>query len=366
MGFNMYWIPIRTALILFPILAMLLILPWLIYTYRKYGFLSLWTSFVVYSFIFYGLCMFFLVILPLPESRNNWQGHDADTVYQVLVPFTFVKDILKSEDTRAQLLQNLAFLQALFNVFLFFPLGVYLKYFRLNWRKVILIGFLISLFFEITQRTGLYGIYRYPYRLFDVDDLILNTFGAWLGYVVAPLLLALFPSAKDVERKAEQVMQEPQVRPFARLLALMIDLSLIGFFRIGDREWVLALGYAFIFLACPLLFQGKTPGTAILTFRLRSKKWYGIALRALILYATHLIYKGLSFFSDIPVFFESELYYYQLAMTLMAFLGAVLLTGILMVHCIRVLMYKHIDEFYFDKLGGVQNTREKPIDKETV
>ena len=46
---------------------------------------------------------------------------------------------------------------------------------------MILVGFLISLIFEFTQLTGLFGIYPNPYRIFDVDDLIQNTFGFFLG-----------------------------------------------------------------------------------------------------------------------------------------------------------------------------------------
>lgn len=67
-------------------------------------------------------------------------------------------------------------------------MGIYLRYyFKKDLKKTLLITFLVSLFFELTQLTSLYGIYNAPYRIFDLDDLILNTFGGFLGYLIVPL-----------------------------------------------------------------------------------------------------------------------------------------------------------------------------------
>ena len=46
----------------------------------------------------------------------------------------------------------------------------------------------VSLFFEFTQYSGLYGYYAHAYRTFDVDDLILNTFGAAIGACIVFLI----------------------------------------------------------------------------------------------------------------------------------------------------------------------------------
>ena len=55
------------------------------------------------------------------------------------------------------------------------PFGVYLRYyFCYHWRKTLQLSFLLSLFFELTQLSGLYFVYPGSYRLFDVDDLIVN------------------------------------------------------------------------------------------------------------------------------------------------------------------------------------------------
>ena len=364
MGLELYWIPIRTALLLFPFLALILLLPWLIFNYRKYGFFSMWTSFIVYSFIFYILCTFFLVILPFPASRDNSNGQTALTVYQNLIPFTFVKDIMKNElivwtsfETYVNLLQDLDFLLVLFNLLLFFPLGVYLKYFGIKWYKTVGIGFCISLFFEITQRTGIFGFFLYPYRLFDVDDLMINTLGTFLGFLVAPLILMLFPSTKDVEVKSERVLNEFQVRPFARLLALFMDMTILTLLGVWFIEWVVAIGYLLVFIVSPVLFKGLTPGTALLHFQLRSEWKFGVVIRGLLLYLTRLVYVGIIVIWNMPLVVDSEQYYYQIILKNMTLLGFVFLTVILVIHGMRVLGLKHVEQFYFDSVGKVFNLR---------
>ena len=68
-----YFEPIKTALILFPIIAFLITLPYLIIEYHKYGAVSLLRSIIIYTFILYLLVAFLLVILPLPPTRTVLQ-----------------------------------------------------------------------------------------------------------------------------------------------------------------------------------------------------------------------------------------------------------------------------------------------------
>ena len=58
--------------------------------------------------------------------------------------------------------------------------------------------FLLSLFFELTQLTGLNFIYSRPYRLFDVDNLMINTLGGILGYFIMNKLKVLLPSREEI------------------------------------------------------------------------------------------------------------------------------------------------------------------------
>lgn len=54
-----YSMPILTAAIVFGIVAVAIWIPWLIYTYRKYGYLPLSVLVISFSFIFYSLAAFF-------------------------------------------------------------------------------------------------------------------------------------------------------------------------------------------------------------------------------------------------------------------------------------------------------------------
>ena len=67
---SVYLIPIQTALLLFPFLAAVITLPYSIVQYRKYGSVLPIRVLLVYSFIFYLLCAYFLVILPLPPIEG--------------------------------------------------------------------------------------------------------------------------------------------------------------------------------------------------------------------------------------------------------------------------------------------------------
>ena len=76
------------------------------------------------------------------------------------------------------------------NILLFVPLGFILpllwKEFRSR-RAMCLTGFLLSLGIELAQLLN--------FRVSDVDDLIMNTLGAWLGY---ELLMLLCRRKKDL------------------------------------------------------------------------------------------------------------------------------------------------------------------------
>ena len=88
--------------------------------------------------------------------------------------------------TPSELLTNQAFLQVVLNVVLFLPFGVFVR--LITHRGVLVatvLGFAVSLLIEVTQLTGVWGVYPCAYRLFDVDDLLTNTLGAFLGAVLS-------------------------------------------------------------------------------------------------------------------------------------------------------------------------------------
>jgi len=79
------------------------------------------------------------------------------------------------------------------NILLFVPFGFFLTLKKTSFQKklklfVILSGFLFSLFIEMEQ-------FAFPTgRSADIDDVILNTIGTFLGYLIWKLLNSKFPS----------------------------------------------------------------------------------------------------------------------------------------------------------------------------
>lgn len=113
------------------------------------------------------------------EARNGIQ------IFQ-LMPFQFIEDIRTfAEKHNVSMLRNKALFQVIFNIFLIMPIGFFVgMLFRIRFFQAILLGLGISLFFETIQGTALFGILPCAYRLFDVDDLFLNTFGFIIGFLV--------------------------------------------------------------------------------------------------------------------------------------------------------------------------------------
>lgn len=73
--------------------------------------------------------------------------------------------------------------QILYNILLFLPFGfLFPEYFNRSCPKTVLAGGLLSLGIEILQL--LFGIMKLSGRIFDITDLITNTAGALLGYLI--------------------------------------------------------------------------------------------------------------------------------------------------------------------------------------
>ena len=275
---RVYAVPIKTGLILFPIIAFLITIPYMIRQYHKYGSIPMLRSLIVYSFVLYLLIAWFMVILPLPriEDVAKMSGPWAQ-----LVPFNFIND-LKSvnfslTDVRTWLsaLKDSSIYTVLFNFVLTLPFGVYLRYyFNRKWWEVLVMSFMLSLFFEVTQLSCLFGIYPRPYRLFDVDDLIVNTTGGMIGFVLTPLFSKILPTRKELDDKA--YMKGQKVSIPRRLIADLIDfvlVALVTFSGILDREImdvsILMLVYVSYFIILTMIF-GKTIGKMIVGIKVVS------------------------------------------------------------------------------------------------
>ena len=276
---DVYLFPIEVAAATFVVMSMFLTLPYMLIQYIKYGAVSLFRALILFSFFLYMLCAYYLTVLPLPDPTTF--APTADIWHYInLTPFRFVHDIivstpLKITDIRTYLpaLQQPVVYQAIFNVLLNVPFGMYLGYyFKKSLGKTVLFTFLLSLFFELTQLSGLYWFYPHPYRVFDVDDLITNTLGGFVGFIAYKHCLRFLPSRDKIDEKNKQSSEK--VGYIRRLFAFGID-YLIVLIPMAVLEFTFSLNplifnivlFAY-FIASQLLFK-QTIGKALVHIRIQ-------------------------------------------------------------------------------------------------
>jgi len=228
-----------------------------------------------YTLIWYLAAAYLLIILPLPTRSSVATMTGAEYNLQ---PFFFVSQLklltgfqLSNPATWLATFKTSTFFQPFFNVLLLMPFGAYLKA-RHRWPLwlITLASLALSLFFETTQLTGLYGYYSRAYRMFDVDDLITNTFGGWLGAVG----LALLPQKWWANDRSNHLQHTDHPINWRRIIALLIDWSLIAGFDTGyfilvkhfnwplphDFRWLYLANIGLFFWLPARLWQGKTIG----------------------------------------------------------------------------------------------------------
>lgn len=157
-------------------------------------------------------------MLPLPSEGYFDEIPPLSEQIQ-LIPFNcfFETNLLRSPVASAVIILNLV---------LTVPLGVFMRFlFGFKFGKTVLSGFAFSLLCEITQITGLFFIYPAPYRVFDVDDLIINTLGAVVGYCIAPLISRIIPRLND---GSNQLTQGSEASFFQRGAATLVDIVIIA------------------------------------------------------------------------------------------------------------------------------------------
>ncbi|HVV09187.1 VanZ family protein [Amycolatopsis sp.] len=268
-----------TAMYLFPIVALVIMIPVAVVSYRRRGRAGGWATVVFYSFVFYLLAIAMQTIVPLPDGNAYCAGQTYASSPQ-LQPFNFVEVVAQRAHghwSPRAMLHNPAIWTTALNVVMLAPLGIFLRYLRnLRLLPTVLIGFGISLFFELTQLTGLWFVYPCPYRLFSVDDLILNTTGVALGWLVGGPLIKALPSLaaeRDRRRFAAKVTLTRRlfalitdIAGFTVLLAFMVGLlTLFGADRAhrGAPTLILALVW---FVLVPAL-TGSTLGKRAMLLR---------------------------------------------------------------------------------------------------
>ncbi len=355
---------ILQAVIVFPVIACIITLPYVLYNYHKYGSVLSIRILIVYSFILYLICAYFLVILPLP-SREEVEAMTGPGVQ--LIPFQFVRDIVKESHASLSdpgswlsLINNKALFQVVFNIIMTLPFGVYLRYyFQCGLRKTVLFSFLLSLFFELTQLSGLYFIYPRGYRIFDVDDLMANTLGGVAGYFAVSPFLGILPTREEMDRASFRRGRE--VSTVRRLLAFVIDLpaagiytavlsALIPFTEKGEGK-LIWLSY---YILTSVFLKGATVGKRLMRIRVGGARgtqgtephWYQYVIRYCCLWA------ALYLFPALILIVVNVLTGYDIAERLAVqgmFLGAWFL--FLLFELIRMAMHRRL---FYEKISGTE------------
>jgi len=371
---------ISTAAILFPILAACITIPYLLIHYHKYGSVVFFRAAVFYSFILYLLCIYLLVVLPLPSIEEVAM---LNTPSKQLIPFQFVNDMemytkfsVWVPNTYWSTFFSGTFLQVFYNILMFIPFGIYLRYYyRRNLLECIIFSFVLSLFFEFTQLSGLYGIYPRAYRLFDVDDLILNTIGGIVGFIVEPLFVFLLPSKEQLNLISYE--KGKKVTLFRRFFAAGIDWTIIMsvlimiIYLFPRISWIDVLflnslpGAILYFLLIFLYFicgtyvmKGYTVGKKIVKIKItdlkkRRPKWIQLFVRYGILYG--LFVPAFSYELQLFKFVTAESIVridFVIAVFLMIF---ILLATILFWLRMIIVLFTHGKLFLYE---GVSNTQE--------
>lgn len=128
---------------------------------------------------FYGVVVFHVTLLPIPLDSigiESLQMMSENNVYIQLIPFldiftyglySFIKQIVG-------------------NIVMFIPLGVLLPliYDRCkSFKYIIKYSFITSLLIESLQLIICFILIKAPFRIFDINDLLLNTLGGIIGYI---------------------------------------------------------------------------------------------------------------------------------------------------------------------------------------
>ncbi|WP_426625769.1 VanZ family protein [Leifsonia sp. McL0607] len=162
----------------------LLVVPFVIASYRRRGGLTFWRTAGWIATVVYAFAIWTYTILPLPGPDDVW------CVGAILDPLGSVRGALHYGSEGTSFLRNPVLQEMALNVVFFVPLGFLLRsMFRRGVAAAAIIGFGVSLLVETTQLTGVWGLLPCAHRFFDVTDLATNTTGAVLGSLLAGMVV---------------------------------------------------------------------------------------------------------------------------------------------------------------------------------
>ncbi|MGI9584628.1 MAG: VanZ family protein, partial [Acidimicrobiia bacterium] len=212
----------QIAFVLFAAALPLALIPLVYFHYKRHGRFSGWTAFLTIATFLYVAGLVAFTLFPLPNTATDYCDARTSGVTWQFVPFSSLADIA-SEVSAVGVVgaaSSVVVLQVVFNILLLVPLGMLLAYrYKRSFGFTVAFGLGISLVIELTQGTAVWGLFECPYRLADVDDLITNTLGAAIGWVIGRALTPYLPDA-DPPRAND----DDPPRPSRRVLAGALDI----------------------------------------------------------------------------------------------------------------------------------------------
>lgn len=294
---NKLMVAVYLALLICPFIAIVITVPFVIVQYKKTKVINVIRCANFYLMIFFTLCAYFVTMLPFPAIKDV---EKLKGPFVQLIPFYCFYDffensglIISDWKTVLPAFSGGIMLGIVFNVLMLVPSGFFLRrLYKFRKREMILVGFMISLIFEFTQLTGLFKIYPNPYRIFDVDDLIQNTFGFFLGGELTHVW-RFFKQPSHIE-----VRQGGEVSFRRRFLADLVDQGILNafvllFVFLSKRnieffalhpiksfplyfELIMILNLVLAFIAYST--NGKTLGMYLMGLRLKDTRGHRIAM----------------------------------------------------------------------------------------
>ena len=180
---------IQLAVMVFPAIGLLMYFPMHRAHLKRFGEFHEYRAFVAFLCMFAFFSAMLLTVLPLPKANQipcNWLDHIKTNQFIPLRSFYDIElyRVRHHLDwSLHSLITNKALWQIGLNFAMLIPFGfLFRALYGESLGRAILYNFLISLFFETTQLTGIWGLAKCPYRVFDVDDLLTNTLGGVFGW----------------------------------------------------------------------------------------------------------------------------------------------------------------------------------------
>ena len=136
--------------------------------------------------------IYFLILVNLTIFKYGYLTLDFDIRFYInYIPFVETIKMFKNDFTDI----HIALYNVVGNILLFIPLGFCIPLFfnkKNKLSKVILYGFTASLTIEVLQ------IFT-PFNTSDIDDIIFNTFGSILGFIIFNIIYRVFKNTKIEE-----------------------------------------------------------------------------------------------------------------------------------------------------------------------